>query len=115
MGDGVDPLYSYHMEETKGHIKEIKNTLSDMSKALSALVRVEQQQLDHAASIARAHEGIEAHEARLQEVEKEIPLLRQTHKWVVAGVLGILALVGVNIYQTIVAPPARAPVTQEAR
>jgi len=103
-------LLAYHMQQTNASITEIKNTLGEMSRAVSALVRVEQQQLDHAAEIRRAHAAIEDINERLLAVEIAIPLLRQTHSWVVAGVIGIVALVGISVYQSIADRRATMPV-----
>lgn len=103
-GEGLDPLVQAHMAATGKSIDEIKSSIVKITDALVTLVRLESEQRTHAASIANIQEDATDHDRRLKAIEVVIPVLKQTHSWVVAGVIGIVAMVGVQVYSVLTTP-----------
>lgn len=93
----LDPLIDLHIRTINQSILDIRDTLKAMSTAITTLARVESE-------LKGAKESVSDHEDRILAVEKEIPLLRQTHHWVVTGVLGIIALVGLTFWHFVISP-----------
>lgn len=97
----LDPLVDLHIRTINEAILDIRSTLKVMSAAITTLARVETE-------LKSAKDSVADHEVRIMGVEKELPLLRQTHHWVVAGVLGIATLVGLTFWQFVIAPRVTA-------
>lgn len=110
---GADPVAAY-MASTNQSIADIKSTLAKMSDAILTLVRLEAEQRSQAASIKRVEVDIDEHAERIGKIELEMPLLRQTHRWVVTGVLGIIAMVAIQLYDNLSRRPQPVVIAQPA-
>jgi hypothetical protein len=76
------------MEQTLGAISE-------------ALARIEERQLGISTRLAESARVQLDLEKRLTGIEVEMPGLREMRKWVVAGILGGLGMMGVSLAQMV--------------
>jgi hypothetical protein len=76
-------------------VAEVKNTLRDLSQAMVLLVKMEQSQSHLDERVRGIAQVVKDQEERLQEVERDLPRLKELRKWVIAGVGAIgIAVVG---------------------
>ncbi len=80
------------LETSVERIDRAVERISDSIERISNAISVQRVNSD---SIARSWRAVEDHEQRLRAVESDMPTLRLIRNWVVAGVVGTLALVGV--------------------
>lgn len=84
---------------TQYRINMIESTLEAVRENLIKLAQLEQKHLETKESLTRAFDSMNDINARLREVEKEMPTLKLVRGWVIAGFLGILSLLGVAIFK----------------
>jgi hypothetical protein len=102
-------VLSEQVKGVSGRIDQIDVTLRAVAESLTAFVRLEER---HAALIKQVEtivtemtthreEDDDRHElidARIKSVESSLPGLREVRRWVISLVLGVVALVGIGIY-----------------
>ncbi len=91
-------VLSEQVRAIDGRINGIDSTLRTVADSLTAFVRLEER---HAALIKQVEAVVEElgeHSKRLDSIDIKIPPLVETRKWIISGTLGIVALVGIGIY-----------------
>ena len=81
---------------------ELKEAIFQIRDALQSLVRLEEQHMETKAALTRVFVQCEKIETRMVEIEKVIPGLVELRRWVVAGMLGTLSVVGVSLIGLVV-------------
>lgn len=88
-------------------------TLAEVLRAVNVLPVVQSQLSDMKASMAVGSGVMSDHEKRLQAIERDIPALKEIRTWVIAGVLGCLAMIGGAVLKVALidrpAPPVVTP------
>lgn len=87
------------VELTQYRLTMIENTLKVISENLERLAALEQKHLETREALNRAFSSIGKVDERLRVIEMEIPTLKMVSKWVVAGVLGIVSMLGVALFK----------------
>lgn len=82
---------------TQYRLTMIEQTLRAISENLERLATLEQKHLETRESVGRAFKSIEKMDERMRHMELEMPTLKLVRKWVIAGILGIVGLLGVTI------------------
>ncbi len=77
----------------------IESTLEAVRENLIKLAQLEQKHLETKESLTRAFDSMNDINARLREIENEMPTLKLVRGWVIAGFVGILTLLGVAIFK----------------
>lgn len=90
--EGSDQLTQYRLEM-------IEKTLKAISDNLTKLAALEQKHIETREAVGRAFDALEEHDTRIRAVEIEMPTLKLSRKWVFAGVLGIIGLLGVTLFK----------------
>lgn len=93
-------------------VSEIKVELRTVASGMERVIRLEEGRNQHAEALSRAFEKIHDHEKRLIQVENDLPLTRLVRGWVVAGVVGVAAVVGMQVIGMAMyfsQPQAKAP------
>ena len=99
-------VLSAKLDNVASHVADIRSQLDDVGKALVTLTRLEERHEQISSSLNRAFGKLEAQEKRLATVEKHVPTLLETRKWVLAGIsVTLLAVVGA-LTKTVVYDPA---------
>ena len=81
---------------------ELKRAVAQVAEAINKLVLIEERSLEARRSIDRAFETLKDHEQRLRDVEEQMPLLVETRRWVVLGVLAGLSMMGVGLAKLLI-------------
>jgi hypothetical protein len=77
----------------------IESTLKTVSENLVTLAQLEQKHLETKESLSRAFNSMNDLNARIRDVESEMPTLKLIRGWVIAGVVGIIGLLGVTLFR----------------
>ena len=83
-------------------IDELKRAVAQVAEAINKLVVIEERSLETRRTIDRAFETLKDHEQRLRDVEEQMPLLVETRRWVVLGVLAGLSMMGVGLAKLLI-------------
>lgn len=90
----VTDLRIENLEEAVG---EIKQAVRSIDTSLQTLARLEVHHAETRDSITRAFAEINDHETRMRVLEEDAPTMRMIRTWVLAGVVGVVAMVGTAI------------------
>ena len=84
---------------TQYRLSMIEDTLKAMTENLERLVALEQKHLETREALGRAFDTVEKMDGRVHSIELEMPTLKLVRKWVMAGVVGILSLLGLTVFK----------------
>jgi Mg2+ and Co2+ transporter CorA len=97
--DGVDRL----SDNLSQHSTKIDQKLDGIATLLTSLVRIEERQGIVNARLTEGAETMRGHEVRIHNIEVKMPGLLEKSAWFIAGVLGILSMLGVLVFNKVVA------------
>lgn len=81
-----------------GRLEKIDATLTKVSESLVELVRLEERFVALSNQQTGDRVNIADHGRRIEAIEKVLPPLMEARKWVIMGVLGIVSMVGLTVY-----------------
>ena len=87
---------------TSYRLDRIEATLSNIAETLERLAALEQKHLETRDAVGRAFDAIGGHEGRLRSAELELETLKLVRSWVISGVLGIVGLLAVAVWNTFI-------------
>ena len=87
-------------------VREIRNRLDTVGEALVTLTRLEERHEQTSAALSRTFATLESQHAKIDALEREIPALVETRKWVVSGVVAGVGMVLAALVKTVVVDPA---------
>lgn len=105
MSENNDVL-EFRLSVVEKTIVKIEQGVDSIADSLQTLARIEAHQSNTADAVTRCVAALESHDERLRHLESEVPITRLVRNWVIAGVIGVVALVGVAVIQL---PPAQIP------
>ncbi|CAB4122835.1 hypothetical protein UFOVP33_61 [uncultured Caudovirales phage] len=94
-----DTTPPHHDELTQYRLGMIEETLKAMRENLVQLTALEQKHLETRQALERAFEAIKDNDERMRVIEVEMPTLKMVRGWVIAGVIGCAALLGVTLFK----------------
>jgi hypothetical protein len=83
-------------------VGEIKTAVNSIDGSMKAIVRLEEHHAHTRDSVNRAFSELSDHETRLRALENDAPSMRLVRGWVLAWVLGIVAIVCVAIIALVI-------------
>lgn len=86
---------------TQYRLGMIEKTLQAISENLHQLAALEQKHIETREALGRAFKSIEGQDQRLRVIEMEMPTLRLVRKWVLAGAVGLISLVLIEVLKVI--------------
>lgn len=92
-------ILAVKLEALHGDVGEIKSALSELSKAITKLAVVEQQQSQNAAALERAFSALDKLELRIAALEKTQPQQTEIAKWVDRALLALAGAAAALIYK----------------
>lgn len=98
MNESRDVL-EYRIASLELAVNEIRQAVKSIDASLQVLARLEVHHADTRDTLARAFSDIGDHETRMRLIEEDMPTVKLTSRWVTAGVIGIVAMVGVTLLQ----------------
>lgn len=97
MNEEGETITSYRLER-------IEEALKQISENLKSLTTLEQKHIETRDSVERAFTQIGEQEKRLRAIEIELPTLTLIRNWVIAGVVGCVALIGAAVFKILFMP-----------
>lgn len=91
--------YEQTNELTQYRLEMIEETLKAMRENLVQLTALEQKHLETREALERAFKEIRTNDERVRVIEVEMPTLKLIRGWVIAGVVGCAALLGVTMFK----------------
>jgi hypothetical protein len=84
---------------------EVRDSSKEISEALQSLCilmsKMESSHTTLESSVKRAFDDLADHETRMRVVEGEMPTVKLTRNWTIAGAVGIVGLVGMALLELI--------------
>lgn len=86
---------------TAWRLNRIEDTLEKVSETLGKLAVLEQRHLETREAIERSFSEIKALNERMRAVELDMPMLRQIKNWIVSGVVAVVGVVGMAVWEVV--------------
>lgn len=100
-----------------GRMDKIDERLSKIVDVMESITRIEERQVgikdtlnDHLKEEAAT---AVLSDSRLKYIENKLPALIETRKWIIMGVIGIVSMVGLTVYENMIAEPHRADIVRQ--
>lgn len=78
-------------------LSEMKAELRTVASGMERVIRLEEGRTQHAEALGRAFGILNEHEKRIIAIENEMPMTKMVRGWVIAGVIGIVSLLGLQV------------------
>lgn len=78
-------------------INRVEGKVDNIVDTLNSLVRIEERQIAINARLAEGAQTMQNHEGRIKNMEVVMPGLIEKSGWMVAGLLGVIGVVGMQI------------------
>lgn len=79
----------------------MEKSLASISDSLRQLASLEQKHAETREAITRAFNQLDSHNIRIREVELELPTLKMVRGWIIAGVLGVFGMLGIQLFKMV--------------
>lgn len=93
------------------HLRDDVNRLADavsaIGQSMQVLARVEMTNSSILDKLSQGDKTMVDHEKRLQEIERTMPGLKELRRWVIAGVLAGVGMLGTAVVKMALIDPAR--------
>lgn len=86
---------------TAWRLNRIEDTLEKVSETLGKLAVLEQRHIETREAIERSFSEIKALNERMRAVELDMPMLRQIKNWIVSGVVAVVGVVGMAVWEVV--------------
>lgn len=80
-------------------ITQLEEDRKRLADAIESLVRLEESYQVTLKAVEEKHATVNQIDRRVRALENAMPMLEKTSQWVIMAALGILSLVGMNVYK----------------
>lgn len=94
----------------ENRVTNVEKVMESIDESLKKLVALEIRHEETKNGLGRAFTELERHNVRIASMEGEMPTLKMVRGWVIAGVVGILSILGVQLI-TLASQPVQAQQT----
>lgn len=91
-GRNGDDHMETRIDRLEDAVDEIRKSTNSIAQSLATLSNLETQHAETRNGLGRAFKNLEDHEARLRTMETEMPTMKMTRNWVIAGFIGIVSI-----------------------
>ena len=105
---GRDDVLAAKMDHVSSRLGNVESTLSSLAQSMTALVRLEERHDALAKTLDHVHEEVHIHDRRIEAIDTtlgsingSIAPLVETRKWVITGIMAVIAMVGATVYNTV--------------
>jgi histidinol phosphatase-like enzyme len=117
VGEESNAITLARLDERLGHLQSDQEstfqTLRQMGQHLQALPVIQSQQTQILTAMQDGHGRMDAMDERLNQIERVMPGLLEVRKWVIAGVLFCMTILGGAVLQLAIFGPAQDRALQE--
>ena len=78
-------------------VERVSCAVESIDESLKTLTRLDVKHDNTDASVNRAFTNLKDHESRIRIIESEMPTLKLAKGWVIAGVVGLISLLGIEL------------------
>jgi hypothetical protein len=78
-------------------VSEMKGELRAVAAGMERVTRLEEGRSHHEQALGRAFEKLDLHDRRLGILESEQPMTKMVRGWVIAAVVSLVALLGMQV------------------
>jgi hypothetical protein len=114
--DTAKHVLEYRVATLEGAVVEIKSAVKSIDSSLQTLAKLEVHHTETRDGMARAFSELTDHETRVRAIEAEMPTMKMIRNWVVAGVVGVVSMMGAAIVTLMIKMPTiqtmQAPETE---
>lgn len=96
-----DDVVNYRISAVESSISEIKTAIKSIDATLQSLTRLEEKHHGTAQSLGRAFGSIEDHEARIRQLEAEMPTTRMIKGALITLFTGLVGIIGTMLLERI--------------
>lgn len=89
-------------DELKDAVVSIKESQKDISKSLSRLVALEERHIETRESLKRAFTTLEKHDARIDDIERDMPQLKEMRSMCVKIIIAVIGAVGLAMLNMVI-------------
>ena len=93
------------VDDVKSTVTRMDDKLDNITDALASLVRIEERQINANEKLNNGALKFDDHEARIRNVEKEIPPLVESRKWRTMAMLAGLGMVAAAVVKLVLINP----------
>jgi chromosome segregation ATPase len=101
-------VLEYRVATLEGAVVEIKSAVKSIDSSLQTLAKLEVHHTETRDSMARAFMELTDHETRVRAIEAEMPTMKMIRNWVVAGVVGVVSMMGAALVTLMIKMPSSA-------
>lgn len=103
MSDTMEDIIKQPSDQrmTAWRLNRIEDTLEKVSETLGKLAVLEQRHIETREAIERSFSEIKALNERMRVVELDMPMLRQIKNWIVSGVVAVIGVVGMAVWEVV--------------
>lgn len=101
-------VLEYRVATLEGAVVEIKSAVKSIDSSLQTLAKLEVHHTETRDGMARAFAELTDHETRVRAIEAEMPTMKMIRNWVVAGVVGVVSMMGAALVTLMIKMPSSA-------
>lgn len=98
-------VLEYRVASLEGAVVEIKSAVKSIDSSLQTLAKLEVHHTETRDGMARAFSELTDHETRVRAIEAEMPTMKMIRNWVVAGVVGVVSMMGAALVTLMIKMP----------
>lgn len=83
-------------------VERVSKAVESIDESLKTLTRLDVKHDETSKGLNRAFLEIDDHEKRIRNIEEEMPTTKLIRGWVIAGVVGVLGMMGVAMIKMVV-------------
>ncbi|NSX14964.1 hypothetical protein HTY52_12850 [Cupriavidus taiwanensis] len=95
-------------------LTQLEKAVTKLVEQNTQLIAIEQRHLETREALERCFKAQKGHDDRIRAIELDMPTMRLVRKWVIAGVMAVMAASGTVIVKVVTAPLSPA-IHQPAR
>lgn len=85
------------LSDIAADVSEMKGELRLVAAGMERVTRLEEGRSHHEQALGRAFEKLELHDRRIGVLESEQPMTKMVRGWVIAAVVSLVALLGMQV------------------
>lgn len=97
------------LDHIQTDLARLGTTLQDITSSLKQIPEIHQAQQYIRMELASGAKVTQDHETRIQVIERDLPGLRELRKWVIAGVMAGVGMLGAALVKLVVMDVPRIP------